>query len=145
MIIRHLLREDIEAVYKIEQACFGVPWSKEALNQEIDNRLAFYLVVVLENRLAGYGGMHIILGEGEVTRIAVAPEYQRRGIGKVLFQHMLHEANKKLTHTITLEVRSSNEAAQALYTHEGFGVIASRKNYYQKPAEDALIMQLKIT
>ena len=41
---------------------------------------------------------------------------------------------------ITLEVRPGNAAAIALYEKFGFVEVGRRKNYYEKPKEDALIM-----
>ncbi len=136
--------EDIEAIYQIECESFSMPWSKESLKQEVDHLLAFYSVVLVENKIVAYGGMRTILGEGEVTNIAVSKNHRGQGIGRALFRHLLSEATQKMLHTITLEVRASNEAAKALYLSHGFKAIAIRKGYYQKPLEDAIIMQLKL-
>ena len=136
--------EDIDAIYQIECESFSMPWSKDSLKQEVDHLLAFYSVVLVENKIVAYGGMRNILGEGEITNIAVSKNYRGKGIGKVLLRHLLNEARQKLMHTITLEVRASNEVAKALYLSHGFEFIAIRKGYYQKPLEDAIIMQLKL-
>ncbi|WP_069997274.1 ribosomal protein S18-alanine N-acetyltransferase [Cellulosilyticum sp. I15G10I2] len=144
MLIRSMLMEDIEAVYQIECESFSIPWSKASLEQEVNNLSAFYCVVVLDQKIVAYAGLRIVLGEGEVTNIAVSKDYRGIGIGKILLRHLLSEAAKKLVHTITLEVRAGNEAAQNLYQSYGFRAIALRKNYYQIPTEDAIIMQLQL-
>ncbi len=140
MIIRPMLINDIDAVYEIECQSFSIPWSKEALTQELSEPSARCYVAELEACIAAYAGVRMVMEEGEVTNIAVAQHYRGNGIGRRLLQHLLDEAKKSKLRNIFLEVRKSNEAAMALYVSCGFQQIGLRKNYYQKPAEDAVLM-----
>jgi ribosomal-protein-alanine N-acetyltransferase len=144
MIIRPMVIEDIDRVYEIECDSFSIPWSKESLRQEVENPLAFYSVAVVEEKIVAYGGLWAVMGEGEITNIAVQKACRKKGIGKELLGDLIERARQNQVFSITLEVRSSNQAAQSLYKAYGFIAIAIRKKYYQKPEEDAVIMQLQI-
>ncbi|MDF2878015.1 MAG: ribosomal-protein-alanine acetyltransferase [Clostridia bacterium] len=144
MIIRPMVIEDIDRVYEIECDSFSIPWSKESLRQEVENPLAFYSVAVVEEKIVAYGGLWAVMGEGEITNIAVQKACRKKGIGKELLGDLIERARQNQVFSITLEVRSSNQAAQSLYEAYGFIAIAIRKKYYQKPEEDAVIMQLQI-
>jgi ribosomal-protein-alanine N-acetyltransferase len=135
---------DIDEVYQIECEAFSMPWSIDSLKEELNNAFAFYSVVTIDNKVAAYGGMRDLLGEGEVTNIAVDKDYRGKGLGRQLLENLLKQAKERCIHSITLEVRSSNEAARMLYQSVGFIQIATRSGYYQRPVEDASIMQLKV-
>jgi len=139
-----MLIKDVDAVYQIECDCFSNPWPLDALKQEVDREASLYSVVTIDDKVVAYGGMRICLDEGEITNIAVNKNYRRTGIGRELFENLLEQAKKRHVDSITLEVRVSNEAAKILYLSVGFKQIAIRKSYYQKPTEDALIMQRHI-
>ncbi|MBN1485487.1 MAG: ribosomal protein S18-alanine N-acetyltransferase [Chloroflexia bacterium] len=89
--------------------------------------------------LLGYAGLQVLLDEGHVMNLAVHPGYRRRGIGELLLLHLFKEAKKRGAERLTLEVRVSNLAAQALYEKYGFQESGRRKRYYGD-GEDALIM-----
>ena len=90
--------------------------------------------------MLGYVGMMYVLDEGYISNVAVAPEARRRGVGRALITELLRRADEKALAFVTLEVRPSNEAAIALYSAFGFEPVGRRKNYYDKPSEDALLM-----
>ena len=137
--VRHLTKEDISAVHKLELLCFSEPWSEKSLELLLsgDN---FGVVCELDGQVVAYGGATCVLDEGAVTNIAVAPEYRRQGIGRAVVRAMLAEAEKKHVSSVFLEVRVSNEAARRLYLSEGFSECGVRKGFYKHPAEDALQM-----
>lgn len=141
LTIRKMQKEDLEAVYALECACFSVPWSFESLSKEMDQPLATYVVAMENDQCIGYGGMWRILDEGEITNIAVDERFRGKGIGSQILEKLYQEGTEQGLVSITLEVRVSNHAAKKLYEKYGFKEIAIRKNYYQKPTEDALIMQ----
>ena len=82
----------------------------------------------------------ILLDEGYITNVAVFPEQRRRGIAGQLLQVFLNFAEANRLAFLTLEVRASNAPAIALYRKHGFQTVGQRRNYYQKPDEDALLM-----
>lgn len=136
------LPEDLEAIYTIEKNSFSVPWSKESLEKELKNEMATYLIAVEEDKLIGYVGMWEVMGEGQITNIAIDRAYRGRGIGKRLLLDFIKNAKEKGLQMLILEVRQSNIIAQNLYQSVGFKEIACRKGYYNQPKEDALILQL---
>ncbi|WP_054743493.1 ribosomal protein S18-alanine N-acetyltransferase [Cellulosilyticum ruminicola] len=144
-IVRTMTKADIEAVYDLECRSFSVPWSLDSLKKEIENKLAYYVVVEEDGAVAGYGGLWGVLGEGEVINIAVAIDYRGKGYGQLIMESLLDYSKEQGFERITLEVRYSNEVAKKLYIKNGFHQIAVRKNYYQKPTEDAIIMAYEVS
>ena len=131
----------IKEVARLERECFSTPWHENGLRYELTNPLAaFYVALDPKGRVAGYAGMHNIVGEGYVTNVAVYPSCRRRGIGRALMETLLQFAEENHLRLVTLEVRASNAGAIALYEQLGFVQVGFRPGYYQKPKEDALIM-----
>lgn len=95
--------------------------------------------------LLGYLGMEYILDEGNITNVAVFPQYRRQGIARALIKALLEEARRLSLTTVTLEVRVSNEAAIALYAGMGFLPVGRRCLYYNDPTEDALLMTAELS
>lgn len=134
--------EDIPVVAEIEKACFSMPWSEKAYEDTLANENAIYLIAKekITGKIVGMCGVLDILGEGDVSNVAVSEEYRHKGIASSLMQELLDRGTKKGIEAFTLEVRSSNEAAIALYQSFGFESAGVRPRFYEKPVEDALIM-----
>ena len=124
----------------LEAVCFSAPWPAGSLASELDNPQAVFFVSVINRRVAGYAGMHDILGEGYVTNVAVFPEFRRHGVGTALMNALLDYGHLHDLTFITLEVRPGNSAAISLYERLGFERAGIRKDFYIKPSEDGLIM-----
>lgn len=136
--------DHLDQVAEIEQICFSDPWSRRMLSEHLENECAATLVALSENgTVLGYAGLLVVLDEGYITNVAVRPEYRRQGIAGELLRvfHRFAEGNKMAF--LTLEVRDSNASARALYTKHGFKEVGVRKNYYDHPKEDAIIMTLE--
>ena len=108
---------------------------------ELTNPLAIFLVAVDEtkHRLIGYGGVWLMYDVGNITNIAIHPDYRREKIGSQLLSVLESICTEKGMVSITLEVRESNLPAQKLYEKSGFSYCGRRKKYYQG-IEDAMIM-----
>ncbi|WP_246798121.1 ribosomal protein S18-alanine N-acetyltransferase [Alkalibacter rhizosphaerae] len=130
----------LDAILSLERSAFAIPWSRGMFEEELKNPLARYYVLQLESQVVGYAGMWVVLNEGHITNIAVAPSNRRMGIGKRLLEHLLGEGEKMGVDSFTLEVRKSNGAALALYGSCGFVPAGIRKKYYSDNGEDAVIM-----
>ena len=87
----------------------------------------------------------VVLDEGYITNVAVRPECRRNGIAQKLLQVFLDFAQAHKLAFLTLEVRASNYGAIALYGSRGFRSVGRRKNYYEHPKEDAIIMTKEFT
>ena len=134
--------DHLEELEKLERICFSRPWSRKMLAEELENQCAAFLVAEdsVSGRVLGYAGLMVVADEGYITNVAVFPEYRRQGIAAQILQVFLQFAAANHLAFLTLEVRPSNAAAIALY--QGFGVeeVGRRKNYYDLPKEDALIL-----
>jgi len=132
---------DIPAVLEIERLSFSAPWPAYAFEQELtSNRLAHYRVVRLADRVIAFGGIWLMVDEAHITTFGVHPIHRRQGIGRRLLLALAEAAIELGSARMTLEVRVSNEAAQALYRSFGFVVSGRRVAYYSDDGEDALVM-----
>lgn len=140
--IRRMTAGDVPEVAALEKNCFSVPWSEQSFREEMDNSIAVYFVAEMDGRLAGYCGFWQVADEGHITNVAVLKQFRRRGVGSRLVAEMERYARSIGLVLMTLEVRKSNQAAIGLYEKYGFSAIGERKNYYQRPVENALIMTI---
>ena len=133
--------EQLEKIEEIEKACFSMPWTIEQLRSQMkDSQHEFIAALDDEGRVLGYVGMMYVLDEGYISNVAVAPEARRQGIGRDLIKELMARAAALDLAFVTLEVRCSNAAAIALYEKQGFLPVGKRKNYYDFPREDAILM-----
>lgn len=138
--------DHLDEVAELERICFSAPWSRNMLAEELDNALAAFLVALDDTgKVVGYAGVHVILDEGYITNVAVHPDFRRRGIAGKLLQVFLDFARGNSLAFLTLEVRASNQAAIILYGRHGFRSVGRRRNYYEHPREDAIIMTREFT
>lgn len=135
-VIRPMTLVDLDEVVDLEQAHQPRPWSESVFRDELtqDNRV--YLVV--GSPIAGFGGVMIVGEEAHVTNLLVVPEQRRNGLGRQLMSALIESAIQAGARHLTLEVRSSNDAARALYRSVGLGPVGLRPRYYGD--DDALIM-----
>lgn len=132
--------EDVPEVLHLEREAFGqMAWHAGDFEAAIASKCDFPLVIRTTG-LAGYAVLRIIAPEAEVENICVAPACRRSGVGEVLMEEMLRLAAERDAERIFLEVRAHNEPAKALYRKRGFVESYRRRNYYQGPTEDAIIM-----
>ncbi len=129
---------------RMEQACFTAPWSRAGLESDLLSPTSRWYGAAdrQTGRLAAFLGVHICLDEAEIVNVATHPDYRRLGLAEELLREFLrlHPALSQ----IFLEVRESNTAARTLYAKLGFSAYAVRRNYYEKPTEDAVLMRLQI-
>lgn len=140
IVIRTMSERDSSAVWELEKKCFSVPWSEESIRAMFSEKGYWNLTARDDGSLVGYIGMKAVLDEADITNVAVDPDRRRQGIGKMLLRGLLAKAGDMGIRRIFLEVRVSNTAARALYEQAGFRTVDVRKNYYEKPKEDAYIM-----
>ncbi|MCM1545222.1 MAG: ribosomal protein S18-alanine N-acetyltransferase [Ruminococcus sp.] len=138
--IEAMSEADVGAVAKLEKECFSVPWSEQALRDELSNETAHFFVAKRFGQTAGYIGMHQVLDECYITNVAVLPKFRRCKIGSELVEYTVNFAKENEASFVSLEVRESNQAAISLYNKFGFAVCGERKNFYDKPRENGLIM-----
>lgn len=140
-IIR-LSAESAPAVAAVEKACFSHPWSEATVLSEIRNPLNDFFGAFIEGEFAGYIGGQTVCEETSIFNIAVLPSFRRKGIAKALIENFIAAVRQKGSEQIFLEVRTSNLAAISLYEKNGFVFYGIRKDYYDDPKENAILMRL---
>ena len=131
----------LEQIEAIERQCFSCPWTLEQLRSQLSDDRHVFLAAVAENgAVLGYVGMMFVLDEGYISNVAVAPAYRRQGVADTLISALMTRAEELSLAFVTLEVRAGNEPAKALYAKHGFVPVGRRKNYYELPKEDAILM-----
>ena len=168
--IRRMREEDIPRAVEIEQICFTRPWSKSIFKATLLLPYAAYYVAVEQDadqpakqpfepdrkemvpkqnaaqspeRVVGICGVKKIFEEGEISNVAVHPEFRGRGISRQMLETLLQEARDDGVEDFTLEVRAGNDVAIRLYESLGFLTEGVRPHFYDKPVEDGLIMWLR--
>ena len=133
--------DHLDDVAEIERRCFSDPWSRRMLAEHLENECAATIVALGEDgTVMGYAGLLVVLDEGYITNVAVRPEYRRQGVASQLLQVFERFALGNGLAFLTLEVRDANAPARALYARHGYEEVGRRKNYYDHPREDAVIM-----
>ena len=128
-----------QAIYAVMVDVYPVsPWTLEQIQADLSQDQTWYVLAYDEAEVIGFLAIQENLFEAEVLQIAVKQTYQGRGIASALFAQLPTDKE------IFLEVRKSNQRAQAFYKKEKMAVIAERKSYYHSPVEDAIIMKREI-
>lgn len=140
--IVRLCEKDAGTAAEIEKLCFSHPWSKAIMESEMKSPYVDFFGAFCGGELAGYIGGRTVAGETEVFNVAVAPGFRRKGIGKSLVEKFIETVRDKKTEAVFLEVRASNLPAINLYEKEGFVFCGLRKDYYDDPKENAILMRL---
>jgi len=135
-VIRKAEKTEAQAIAALEAHCFSLPRDEGTIQRALGD----FTVALCDGMLLGYGDFLAVLDEGYIGNIAVAPEMRRRGIGAALLDELLRQGREKELSFLTLEVRQSNKAAQELYLSRGFDIVGERKNVYERPRENALLM-----
>lgn len=143
IIIDSMKEEDIDAILDISSLSFSVCWSKSSYIQELSNPVAKYFVAKINSAVVGFAGTWIVLDEAHITNIAVHPNYRQQGIASKILEKLLSYCKTQGCTAYTLEVRSSNGAAKALYKKYNFKQDGVRKGYYEDNKEDAILMWLR--
>jgi ribosomal-protein-alanine N-acetyltransferase len=146
--IDFMKKGDIDQVLAIEQTSFSMPWSGNLFLSEFRSPLVSTLMVSLSSTapkrtVTGYIVFWLVADEMHILNLAVAPDSRRRGIARRLVLAGIKHAHAKGARRAFLEVRASNIAAQKLYSSLGFMGTSLRRDYYDSPVEDAVVMTLE--
>ncbi len=155
--LRPMTADDLPAVMVLEEELFAPDtWTEAMYRDELSRGDTRYYVVAefhLEGEdddepepgdpvLVGYGGLIAYDDEAHVATLGVATALQGEGVGSLLLDDLLAEADKR-SPVVLLEVRADNEVAQRLYQRRGFEEIGRRRGYYQPSGDDAVVMKRK--
>lgn len=138
IMLRAMTTDDIPAAAAIEEAVYRQPWSVQVFMDELAQPSRTYVVAEAAGDIVGYGGLMSVGDEAHVTTIVIDPSRRAERIGTRLMLGLVDTAIAGGAKSLTLEVRTSNLAAQALYRRFGMAPVGLRKQYYRD--EDAVIM-----
>lgn len=145
LTITRLAARHIDEVYALELECFSHPWTRAMIEHEMYSPLSVFWVAQADGAVAGYLDLMQVCGEGHIASVAVSPRLRRRGIAAALMRTVMRHAQQNALELLTLEVRASSAPARALYEGFGFRPVGLRRDYYESPREDAVIMTLYLT
>ena len=140
MQIRPMTMEDCEQVAAIEAVSFSMPWSLKAFTETVQKANFRYFVAEDAGEIIGYCGFLFVLDEAEIPNVCVKASARQKGVGKKMMSFLMEEAAKLGLAVLYLEVRESNVAARRLYESLGFIENGIRKNFYEQPTENAVLM-----
>jgi ribosomal-protein-alanine N-acetyltransferase len=134
--------DDLAAIAELQRRSFTNPWGAESIQWELANTdvARLYIATSADGAVVAYCACWLIFDELHINSLAVEEGVRRRGVARRLLQEVFRDAIRAGAQSATLEVRRSNEAARRLYLSLGFVVDAVRRDYYQLPREDALIL-----
>jgi ribosomal-protein-alanine N-acetyltransferase len=141
---------DVPGISRIERESFSDPWSARSFVESLTNERMRFLVVAehdgqqggdAELGVLGFVIALVLTDEAEIADIAVAERARRRGVGGLLLDSVILQAQREGVRSMYLEVRESNVAAQALYRSRAFLQVGRRRGYYHHPDEDALLLK----
>ncbi|MDE7270492.1 MAG: ribosomal protein S18-alanine N-acetyltransferase [Acetatifactor sp.] len=139
-LIRPLRAEDAPTLAQIEQKIFSMPWSEHAFLELLECSYHLYLAAEWEGMLVGCAGLTVLDNEGDIEKVMVREDFRRRGIAGSMLRELIAAGERLGITEFTLEVRAGNAPAIRLYEKFGFVSEGIRPGFYEKPAEDAVIM-----
>lgn len=137
---------DLVGAMQVDAESFPAPWTRAMYESELAQPDVCFFVVARTDRsaVAGYCAFRLVVDEMHISNVAVRPSCRKQGIGRRLVEEVLRRASDRRCHRVLLEVRSVNVAARKLYESLGFSAIGIRRGYYDKPADDAVVLACDI-
>ena len=133
---------DLDDVLAIEDAAFTNPWTREMYLAELENEGVSYCYLArnADRQVVGFCSFWRVVDELHINNLAVLPPHRRAGVATALLRHAFREGARLGAVRATLEVRRSNDPARNLYERFGFSTAGTRRAYYTKPVEDAIVL-----
>ena len=143
---RRINAKDSKCVLEIERQTSLSEWSFDGYKTEISRTDSICLVAELKKTIVGFVIARLIsaASEGEILNFGVASDFQKMGIGTLLLREVIEIILLNKIEYLWLEVRKSNLKAKKFYEKNGFEIVGARKNFYNNPTEDALLMKLRL-
>lgn len=129
----------IKGISALEDECFSLPWSENAVADFLSRNDTLTFVAECDGEIIGYVGSYGVLDEVYITNVAVTEKFRQKGVARNLLFALETECKMKKSAFITLEVRKSNLPAIKLYEKSGFENVGERKDFYEQPTENALL------
>lgn len=139
--LRDMTPTDIPTVVDLERASYTIPWSEATFRGLLRRRDAEMIIAHAAGTIVGYAAFWCVVDQGELGNVAVDARWRGTGIGARLVEEVIHRAARRGVREVFLEVRPSNGVARRLYDQLGFRPVGRRRNYYQAPVEDAIVLR----
>ena len=139
--LRDMVTGDVPTVVAIERASYTMPWSEATFRGLLRRRDAEMVSAEADGVVIGYAAFWCVVDQGELGNVAVSADWRGRGLGARLVEDVLRRAARRGVREVFLEVRPSNNVARQLYERLGFRPVGRRRNYYQAPVEDAIVLR----
>ena len=137
---RLVAKEEAAQVLTLEEACFSHPWTLANIESEIEKDSGIFVGAFFDDQMVGYASLYYVERTGFMNNVAVHPQFRQLGIGGTLMKELERLALEKDLVIITLEVRSKNKPAIAMYKKLGYQKKGTRKFFYRDPVDDGDIM-----
>ncbi len=143
VLIRTAEERDVPEIAALEKRCFSDAWSEISVRGTMNSPLGYVLIAEKTDGEGfdlpcGYLIAQAFDGEGELLRIAAAPDARRRGTGRALLERMLEDRSD--VSVWRLDVRTKNAAAIALYEKYGFRIVTENPDAYREPKDNGYLM-----
>lgn len=139
--LRDMRTADVPAVAALERAAYTMPWSEATFRGLIRRRDAEMITADAGGAVIGYAAFWCVVDQGELGNVCVSDEWRGHGLGARLVEEVIRRAAQRGVREVFLEVRPSNGVARALYERLGFRPVGRRRDYYQAPVEDAIVLR----
>lgn len=143
-VFRRVEKEDMQQIASLEKETFSDAWSIVGLQETLEQEHAFITVAEEDSKVVAYCIVYHVMDEGEIARIAVNRENRRQGVGQGLLDYTCDCCREKELQRLLLDVRESNVGARAFYKQYGFVEDGIRKNFYDNPKENAVLMSKRL-
>lgn len=143
-IFRNMTEQDVIPVAELEKKVFSDAWTSTGIYETFCQDQAFVTVAENDGKIVGYCIIYYVMDEAEIARIAVDEKVRRQGVGRGLLDFVCECCKVKHVQRLLLDVRESNESARRFYEQYGFAVDGIRKNFYDQPKENAVLMSRSI-
>ena len=144
MTVTDFTEKYISQAQQLEKLCFSAPWTEQNFLDTLNNGHSIFLAAFSAGEFAGYISADTVCGTAYINNIAVKPQFRRKGAARALINELERRAVESNCFEMTLEVRSKNLPALALYEKCGFETAGKRQNFYRHPDDDGIIMTKKL-
>ena len=143
-VVRGTVMEDAAAIAEMEHQIFTDAWSEKSVLDTMSQKNAVCLTAEEAGRIIGYVLAYTAADEAEIARIAVTEEFRRRGTARAIMQELEAVCSKNGIRRLLLDVRESNQGARTFYTDMGFREDGVRRQFYENPQEDGILMSREL-
>lgn len=138
--LREMKLNDSVQIAELEQEIFTDAWTQTGIEETFVQSHSVIVVAEEDSKIQGYCILYVVLDEAEIARIGVTERVRYGGVGSLILQFGEKICKEKGVERLLLDVREGNLPARKFYEKHGFLVDGVRKNFYDNPKEDGVLM-----